>query len=363
MVYIPFPSTITTPYGPGHNGIDFAASAGTSVPAAASGVVLWSRQMGTPGTPSDFGQTVVILHQYTDANGNVVQYTTWYTHLNGQNMPAEGDPIFAGDKIGEVGSTGYSIGPHLHFEINEGNDLSSDRVPIDPNTFDYGGSQPFNWYADWLLHKLDGTSRDPFFKLLEIYTRVDACYTSAQRFIQRRDPLTLDLDGDGLETTGVNATNPIMFDHDGDGVSTATGWVLPDDGFLVLDRNGNGQIDNGTELFGDSTPLDTGMGTFYFSGALAFRGRPRGRRLASSPRRLAVRETQAEEPKGAARFTLLRRAESSIAVSGAFTRATQLRGRGTGLSWRNRSLGRARLDQRQFSARLTSLARNGLRST
>ena len=67
------------------------------------------------------------------------------------------------------------------------------------------------------------------------------------------DPLTLDLDGDGLETTGVSPTNPILFDYTGSGIKTATGWLSPDDGFLVLDRNLNGVIDSGRELFGDST--------------------------------------------------------------------------------------------------------------
>ena len=74
----------------------------------------------------------------------------------------------------------------------------------------------------------------------------------------RYDPLTLDLDGDGLETVGINTASPILFDHDGDGIRTGTGWVKPDDGFLVLDRNGNGTIDSGRELFGDSTLLAGG---------------------------------------------------------------------------------------------------------
>ncbi|MDP3514758.1 MAG: calcium-binding protein, partial [Sulfuritalea sp.] len=76
--------------------------------------------------------------------------------------------------------------------------------------------------------------------------------------ILRSDPLILDLDADGLETIGVNTTNPILFDHNGDGIQTATGWVKPDDAFLVFDRNGNGGIDDGTELFGDSTDLYSG---------------------------------------------------------------------------------------------------------
>lgn len=72
---------------------------------------------------------------------------------------------------------------------------------------------------------------------------------------RRVDPLTLDLDNDGIETIASSSTNPILFDHDGDGIKTGTGWIASDDGFLALDRNSNGAIDNGTELFGDATPV------------------------------------------------------------------------------------------------------------
>ena len=85
-------------------------------------------------------------------------------------------------------------------------------------------------------------------------------WQGAQRWTPpaRRDPLTLDLDGDGLETVGIDPTQPILFDHDGDGIKTGTGWVLPDDAFLAMDRNANGTIDTGAELFGDSTPRYAG---------------------------------------------------------------------------------------------------------
>ncbi|MDX1253632.1 MAG: hypothetical protein IDH49_15545, partial [Gammaproteobacteria bacterium] len=54
-----------------------------------------------------------------------------------------------------------------------------------------------------------------------------------------RDPIILDLDGDGLETVGL--TSNAYFDHDGDGVLTRTGWAGKDDALLVWDRNTNGQ--------------------------------------------------------------------------------------------------------------------------
>lgn len=81
-------------------------------------------------------------------------------------------------------------------------------------------------------------------------------FDSAQSWRGRTDPLILDLDGDGLETIG--ATSSILFDHNGDGVMTSTGWVKADDGMLAFDRDNNGSIDTGSELFGDGTPSYSG---------------------------------------------------------------------------------------------------------
>ncbi|OJX05334.1 MAG: hypothetical protein BGO72_14040 [Burkholderiales bacterium 70-64] len=81
-------------------------------------------------------------------------------------------------------------------------------------------------------------------------------YAAAKRWVMPRDPIILDLDGDGLETVGLAAN--VYFDHDGDGVLTRTGWAGRDDALLVWDRNANGTIDTGAELFGDFTPLSNG---------------------------------------------------------------------------------------------------------
>jgi len=81
-------------------------------------------------------------------------------------------------------------------------------------------------------------------------------FNRAKRWTYPRDPILLDLDGDGLETVGLSAN--IHFDFDADGVLTGTGWAGKDDALLVWDRNANGQIEAGGELFGDFTELPNG---------------------------------------------------------------------------------------------------------
>ncbi|MCC7428664.1 MAG: type I secretion C-terminal target domain-containing protein [Alphaproteobacteria bacterium] len=65
-------------------------------------------------------------------------------------------------------------------------------------------------------------------------------------------PLVLDLDMDSsIELTALDDDNPIYFDAgDGDDFAENTGWVDPDDGLLAIDLNGNGRIDDHSELFG-----------------------------------------------------------------------------------------------------------------
>jgi Ca2+-binding RTX toxin-like protein/LysM repeat protein len=73
---------------------------------------------------------------------------------------------------------------------------------------------------------------------------------------QYDSPLVLDLDGDGVETLG--KSSGVQFDLDADGFAELSGWAGADDGLLVRDINGNGQIDNGRELFGNYTQLNNG---------------------------------------------------------------------------------------------------------
>jgi Ca2+-binding RTX toxin-like protein len=93
----------------------------------------------------------------------------------------------------------------------------------------------------------------------EIDTTVNKSVTDACNWTPPpSDPLILDLDGDGIRTSGINSARPILFDHDGDHIKTATGWVGAGEAILVRDLDGNGKIDSGRELFGDNTLLTHG---------------------------------------------------------------------------------------------------------
>ncbi|WP_276617279.1 calcium-binding protein, partial [Pseudomonas syringae] len=74
---------------------------------------------------------------------------------------------------------------------------------------------------------------------------------SFERAEDARSPLILDLDGDGVET--ISAKSNVYFDHDGNGFSESSGWVGKDDGLLVWDKNKDGRISQGAELFGNNT--------------------------------------------------------------------------------------------------------------
>jgi hypothetical protein len=70
-------------------------------------------------------------------------------------------------------------------------------------------------------------------------------------------PLILDLDGNGVQTTTLE--NGVNFDLNDDGLAHQVAWTDGVDGFLVLDRNGDGIISSGAELFGDHTVMASGQ--------------------------------------------------------------------------------------------------------
>jgi murein DD-endopeptidase MepM/ murein hydrolase activator NlpD len=92
-------------WGTTHYGLDFAAPIGTPIYAAADGVVIEA------GPASGFGLWVRIQH----ADGTI----TVYGHMQSFNV-REGEKVTAGEQIARTGNRGQSTGPHLHFEVWEG---------------------------------------------------------------------------------------------------------------------------------------------------------------------------------------------------------------------------------------------------
>ena len=68
-------------------------------------------------------------------------------------------------------------------------------------------------------------------------------------------PIVIDLGNDGINSHALNYT--INFDLDNNGFKEATGWVSGDDALLAIDKNNNGMIDNGSELFGNKSISDS----------------------------------------------------------------------------------------------------------
>ena len=86
-----------------HAGMDFSANTGTPVYATGNG------RIKKAGWQSGYGKVIVVDHGYG--------YETWYAHLNKYNVRV-GQKVVRGEVIGEVGNTGKSTGPHLHYEVH-----------------------------------------------------------------------------------------------------------------------------------------------------------------------------------------------------------------------------------------------------
>jgi murein DD-endopeptidase MepM/ murein hydrolase activator NlpD len=99
-------------WGRVHTGIDFPAPSGTPVGAAGRGVVEFAG-WNTGG----YGYLVVIGHR--------LGFESWYAHLS-RIVASPGQAVVGGTRIGYVGSTGHSTGPHLHFEVR------LNGTPVDP---------------------------------------------------------------------------------------------------------------------------------------------------------------------------------------------------------------------------------------
>ena len=105
-----------------HTGVDFATPAGTPILAAADGRVTFA------GPATGYGSLILIEHT---VNGQRV--ATGYAHMTSASIRIRvNDPVTAGQHIADVGTAGYSTGPHLHFEVRPG---GANAAPFDPESW------------------------------------------------------------------------------------------------------------------------------------------------------------------------------------------------------------------------------------
>ncbi len=90
-----------------HNGVDFGAPVGTPIYAVADGMVIADGDSGRYA----YGKWIA-LHHSIDGK----EFITLYGHLNKKSVK-KGESVKEGDRIGDMGNTGYSTGPHLHFGV------------------------------------------------------------------------------------------------------------------------------------------------------------------------------------------------------------------------------------------------------
>ena len=93
-------------------------------------------------------------------------------------------------------------------------------------------------------------------KILESLHNKSEDYTDAENATPPSDPLIIDFGSEGINLFSLS--DGVNFDLDNNGFAEKTAWIGTEDAFLSLDLNGNGKIDNGSELFGDRFILKNG---------------------------------------------------------------------------------------------------------
>ncbi len=125
-----------------HTGVDFTAPRGTPVHVTGDGVV---EKIKLNRTRSGYGTYILVNHGYS--------YQTFYAHLD-KILVKEGQKLKRGDIIGEVGNTGLSVAPHLHYEVRKNEKM------IDPINFFFQDITPEDYQRMIEYSRLTGQALD-----------------------------------------------------------------------------------------------------------------------------------------------------------------------------------------------------------
>uniref|UniRef100_UPI002AB607E5 calcium-binding protein n=1 Tax=Paraburkholderia heleia TaxID=634127 RepID=UPI002AB607E5 len=213
---------------------------------------------GTVDSDLDYQDTLA-FHTQVFANFGLSPQT-WTLYAPGQVLAPDYMQSLWQSMLGQL--TNPAVGP-AESEIQ----LTADMIEVASNTLNSQSSQIAN---SWLASNFANGGSD----FATIFTAAASSFMAGltkvgiigtnllssleelfQTALQTISPLELDLTGNGVQTVGQSAG--VYFDYSGNGFAESTGWTAPKDGLLVL-PGANGQVTQGSELFGNDTVLPNG---------------------------------------------------------------------------------------------------------
>ena len=201
------------------------------------------------------------INSYNDAMMYAKFLESFYKDLDGSNLLGE-----ASDSIGKIMLEGTDENNESFVYTIEKGDTVWDLCQKYDTTYD-----ELIELNEWLAERF---SEDREFCLIRPGEKIKIPYGSLELLGERPsfdkgfgnatsakpivDPMFLDLNNDGVIGT-TSVSNGRYFDHEGDGYGELSSWVDKEDGVLVIDKNNDGVINNGNEIFGDNYIKSNGV--------------------------------------------------------------------------------------------------------
>lgn len=221
---------------------------------APKGSIIYNDQGNPTKNTSQWGHTYLSVRGRNPATGKYEQISIGLSP--GEDWGSSKDNLSFNDHIRYQGASTLTVmsqnaqfGHDLTNLFNVVNDYKSGKTPPpNYNPFSLTGEKTCGKFVQKIL-------QDAGIQGVHIPFWPDEAYNKLEYLADDyKTPLVIDLNGNGVQTLADSFG--VSFDFDGKGTPSQTGWVHPDDGLLVWDKDKDGLINHGEELFGDNSLLN-----------------------------------------------------------------------------------------------------------